>query len=317
MIARVARTPRRPRHAAGLAATPAEAVIAAWLERAWSEQGLSRNTLASYRTDLLAWARWLDARGRAPYEARREDVFDYLAERTRAKYSARSNARLLSCLRQFHRAALRDGRATHDPTALVDLPKLPKPLPKALGEREVEALVTAPDAAASPAELRDRAMIELLYATGLRVTELVTLGLDQVNPRQGVVRVTGKGGKDRLVPLGDEAQAWLARYLAEARPQLVRKPAPPALFVTPRGGITRQAFWQSIKRYAVRAGLDPARISPHVLRHSFATHLLNHGADLRAVQMLLGHSSLSTTQIYTLVAREGLKRLHAKHHPRG
>ena len=291
--------------------------IDAWLERAWSEQGLSRNTLAGYRTDLVAWAGWLRERGCAPYEARREDVFDYLAGRTLAGYSARSNARLLSCLRQFYRGALRDGRAAHDPTALVELPKLPKPLPKALGEREVEALIAAPDPESSPAELRDRAMIELLYATGLRVTELVTLSLDQVNPRQGVVRVTGKGGKDRLVPLGDEAQSWLARYLAEARPALVRKPAPAALFVTARGGITRQSFWQALKRYAVRAGIDPARISPHVLRHSFATHLLNHGADLRVVQMLLGHSSLSTTQIYTHIAREGLKRLHAKHHPRG
>ncbi|HET9484181.1 MAG TPA: site-specific tyrosine recombinase XerD [Xanthomonadales bacterium] len=288
-----------------------------FLERAWSEHGLSRNTLSSYRTDLAAFARWLEPRGSAMLRARRDEVFAYLAARSAATYSARSNARLLSVLRQFYRTMLRLGRIEADPTALIDLPKLPKSLPKALGEREVEALLAAPEPEASPAELRDRAMLELLYATGLRVTELVTLSVDQVNPRQGVVRVRGKGSKDRLVPIGDEAQAWLARYLATARPVLAGKPAPPALFVTARGPITRQAFWQALKRYAVRAGIDPARISPHVLRHSFATHLLNHGADLRAVQMLLGHSSLSTTQIYTLVAREGLKRLHQQHHPRG
>ena len=291
--------------------------IEAFLERAWSEQGLSRNTLSSYRTDLAAFARWLEARGGTLDTARRDQVFAYLAERSGASYAARSNARLLSVLRQYYRTLVRLGRIEIDPTALVELPKLPKPLPKALSEREVEALLGAPDPGASPSELRDRAMLELLYATGLRVTELVTLSVDQVNPRQGVVRVRGKGSKDRLVPLGDEAQAWLGRYLAEGRPRLAGKSAGPALFVTARGPITRQAFWQSLKRYAVRAGVDPARISPHVLRHSFATHLLNHGADLRAVQMLLGHSSLSTTQIYTLIAREGLKRLHERHHPRG
>ncbi|HVF34145.1 MAG TPA: site-specific tyrosine recombinase XerD [Candidatus Saccharimonadia bacterium] len=302
----IARTPR--------AATPD---IEEYLERAWSEQGLSRNTLASYRTDLAAFAAWLAQRGTGLTAAGREDVFAYLAERGASSYSARSNARLLSVLRQFYRTLLRLGRVQGDPTALIDLPKLPKPLPKALSEREVEALLAAPRPDESPAELRDRAMLELLYATGLRVTELVTLTLDQVNPRQGVVRVRGKGSKDRLVPMGDEAQAWLARYLVTGRPARARKPAPPELFVTARGPMTRQSFWQALKRYAARAAIDPARISPHVVRHSFATHLLNHGADLRVVQMLLGHSSLSTTQIYTLVAREGLKRLHEQHHPRG
>ena len=302
----IARTPRA-----------AEPEIEEYLERAWSEQGLSRNTLSSYRTDLAAYGAWLGLRGAGLLDAGREQVFAYLAERGASGYSARSNARLLSVLRQFYRTMLRLGRVASDPTALIDLPKLPKPLPKALSEREVEALLAAPRPDESAAELRDRAMLELLYATGLRVTELVTLTVDQVNPRQGVVRVRGKGSKDRLVPMGDEAQAWLARYLATGRTALARKPAPPALFVTARGPMTRQSFWQALKRYAARAGIDPARISPHVLRHSFATHLLNHGADLRAVQMLLGHSSLSTTQIYTLVAREGLKRLHAEHHPRG
>ncbi len=302
----IARTPRAP-----------APDIDEFLERAWSEQGLSRNTLASYRTDLVACAAWLATRGASLATARREDLFAYLAERGAKRYSARSNARLLSTLRQYYRMAVRLDRVEADPTALIEAPKLPRSLPKSLSEREVEALLAAPEPESSPAELRDRAMLELVYATGLRVTELVGLTLDQINPRQGVVRVRGKGSKDRLVPIGDEAQSWVERYLAQARPALVRKPAPPTLFVTPRGPITRQAFWQAVKRYAVRAGIDPARISPHVLRHAFATHLINHGADLRAVQMLLGHSSLSTTQIYTLVAREGLKRLHAAHHPRG
>jgi len=203
-----------------------------------------------------------------------------------------------------------------DPTLLLDSPKLPRPLPKALSEREVEALIRAPDVGA-PLGLRDRAMFELIYATGLRVSELVTLRADQVNLRQGVLRVTGKGGKDRLVPIGEEAEHWLQRYYAEARPQLASGGEIAAVFITRRrAAMTRQMFWTSVKRHARTAGIDAARISPHVLRHCFATHLLNHGADLRALQMLLGHSSLSTTQIYTLVAREGLKRLHQRHHPR-
>ncbi len=203
------------------------------------------------------------------------------------------------------------------PTALLDPPKLPRSLPKALGEREIEALLAAPDVS-TPLGLRDRAMLELMYAAGLRVSELVGLPATAVNLRQGVLRVTGKGGKDRLVPLGEEAQHWLQRYLAESRPVLAGRRAPAALFLEAGAEPpTRQAFWSLVKRHAGAAGIDPARISPHGLRHSFATHLLNHGADLRALQMLLGHASLSTTQIYTLVAREQLKRLHAQHHPRG
>jgi integrase/recombinase XerD len=219
-------------------------------------------------------------------------------------------------LRHFYRIQQRLGAIALDPTLLLDSPKLPRPLPKALAESEVEALIRAPDVD-TPLGLRDRAMFELIYATGLRVSELVGLRADQVNLRQGVTRVTGKGGKDRLVPIGEEAEHWLQRYVAEVRPALASGREVAQVFLTNRrAGMTRQMFWTVVKRHARTAGIDAARISPHVLRHCFATHLLNHGADLRALQMLLGHSSLSTTQIYTLVAREGLKRLHARHHPR-
>jgi integrase/recombinase XerD len=290
--------------------------IDAFLELAWSEQGLADNTLASYRRDLEGFARWNASRGNALACVARADLFAYLAERGRGGYSARSNARLLSALRHFYRLQLRLGAIAEDPTLLLESPKLPRPLPKALSEAEVEALIRAPDAATTLG-LRDRAMFELIYATGLRVSELVGLRSDQINLRQGVLRVSGKGGKDRLVPIGDEAAHWLQRYYADARPQLARGSEVAAVFLTARrAGMTRQMFWAMVKRHARTAGIDAARISPHVLRHCFATHLLNHGADLRALQMLLGHSSLSTTQIYTLVAREGLKRLHARHHPR-
>ncbi len=298
------------------------AAIDAFLERAWSEQGLADNTLASYRRDLEGLARWLAARGATLDTGTREALYRYLAERSttggrRGGYSARSNARLLSALRQFYRLRLRLGAIAADPTLELEAPKLPRPLPKALSEREVEALIAAPDVD-TPLGLRDRAMFELIYATGLRVSELVGLRTEQVNLRQGALRVTGKGGKERLVPLGEEAQHWLTRYYAEARPVLARGRAVDAVFLSNRRtAMTRQMFWTLVKRHAARVGIDAKRISPHVLRHCFATHLLNHGADLRALQMLLGHSSLSTTQIYTLVAREGLKRLHEKHHPRG
>jgi integrase/recombinase XerD len=290
--------------------------IDAFLELAWSEQGLADNTLASYRRDLEGLARWRAAHAGALLGCTRADLFDYLAERGRGGYSARSNARLLSTLRHFFRIQQRLGALATDPTLLLDSPKLPRPLPKALSESQVEALIRAPDVD-TPLGLRDRAMFELIYAAGLRVSELVRLRADQVNLRQGVLRVTGKGGKDRLVPIGEEADHWLQRYYAQARPQLARGRDIAEVFVTGRGaGMTRQMFWTTVKRHARTAGIDAKRISPHVLRHCFATHLLNHGADLRALQMLLGHSSLSTTQIYTLVAREGLKRLHARHHPR-
>jgi len=298
------------------------ALVEAFLERVWSETGLADNTLASYRRDLVAFAGWLAGAGSGLADCTREQLFRYLALRSSSGgnsgkgFNPRSNARLMSSLRGFYRMQQRDGRIVEDPTLLVDAPKLPRGLPKALAEGEVEALLRAPPE--TPLGLRDRSMIELMYATGLRVSELVGLRADQVNLRQGVVRVTGKGGKERLVPIGGEAQHWLARYVDEARPVLLKGARADALFVTARcEAMTRQMFWTLIKKHAMTAGITARRVSPHVLRHSFATHLLNHGADLRALQMLLGHSSLSTTQIYTLVAKEGLKRLHARHHPRG
>jgi integrase/recombinase XerD len=305
-----ARPGRRPK------APPPSPVVADFLERAWAELGLARNTLASYRGDLSAFEAWLEARGSTLVGADRAAILGYLADRQRVGIGARSNARLLSSLRHFYRLWLRLGRIEVDPTALIDSPKLPKPLPKALTETEVEALLGASDLT-TPEGQRDQAMLELVYACGLRVSELVGLGVDQVNLRQGVLRVTGKGGKERLVPVGQQAIDWLDRWLAEGRPTLLGRQRATALFVSRRGeGLTRQAVWQRVRHLAAAAGITKA-VSPHSLRHSFATHLLNHGADLRALQMLLGHASLSTTQIYTLVAREGLKRLHAEHHPRG
>ena len=314
--------PARPadRRARTLGLPPAaeadQRAITGFLDRAWAESGLSRLTLDSYRRDLEGLARWLAARGRGLAGVDRQGLFDYLAERTAQGYAARSNARLLSALRAYFGQQVRMGLRDDDPSARLDPPRLRRSLPKALSESEVEALIQAP-AADTPAGLRDRAMVELMYATGLRVSELVNLPAAAVNLRQGVLRVTGKGNKDRLVPMGEEAQHWLERYLSEARPALAGGRAAAALFLgRDAGPLSRQQFWNVVKKRALAAGVDPARVSPHGLRHSFATHLLNHGADLRTLQMLLGHSSLSTTQIYTLVAREGLKRLHQQHHPR-
>ena len=293
------------------------ALVAGFLDATWAEAGLARATLDSYRRDLEGLARWRGGRGGGLAGADRAVLFDYLAARTRDGYSPRSNARLLSALRAFFAWQLRRGARTDDPTALLEPPKLPRSLPKALAEGEIEALLATPDVG-TPDGLRDRAMLELMYAAGLRVSELVNLPATALNLRQGVLRVTGKGGKERLVPLGEEAQHWLERYLAQARPRLAGQRALAPLFINASGAApTRQQFWQLVKRHAGAAGIDPGKISPHGLRHSFATHLLNHGADLRALQLLLGHSSLSTTQIYTLVAREHLQKLHAKHHPRG
>lgn len=287
-----------------------------FLERLWGEAGLSRTTLDSYRRDLDGLARWLGQRSLDLAQVQRQTLFDYLAERTTQGYAARSNARLLSTLRAYYAQQLRLGAMGQDPTALLDPPKLRRSLPKALSESQVEAMLTAPDLT-NPAGLRDRAMIELMYAAGLRVSELVGLPTVAVNLRQGVLRVMGKGSKERLVPMGEEAQHWLEKYLAEARPALAGKRSLAPLFLSAGGeAVSRQHFWGTVKRLAAVAGVDPATVSPHGLRHSFATHLLNRGADLRALQMLLGHSSLSTTQIYTLVAREGLKKLHQQHHPR-
>lgn len=288
-----------------------------FLDATWAESGLARQTLDAYRRDLEGLARWRDGAGGGLAGADRSVLFDYFAWRSRAGYSPRSNARLLSALRAFYAWLRRHGQRTDDPSALLEPPSRPQSLPKALAEREIEALLCAPDLE-TPLGVRDRAMLELMYACGLRVSELVELPATALNLRQGVLRVTGKGSKERLVPLGEEAQHWLERYLTQARPLLAGKRALSALFVTAGADApTRQQFWGLVKRYAVVAGIDPSRISPHGLRHSFATHLLNHGADLRALQMLLGHASLSTTQIYTLVAREKLKQLHANHHPRG
>jgi integrase/recombinase XerD len=299
------------------------AAIEQFVERIWSEQGLADNTLASYRFDLEALALWLGRQGLSLDGCTRQALYRYLSERSSrggqrgTGFTARSNARLLSTLRHFYRTRLRIGAISEDPTLLLDAPKLPRSLPKALSEAQVDALIAAPDVATSLG-LRDRAMFELIYATGLRVSELIGIRTEQLNLRQGIVRVTGKGGKERLVPLGEQAQDWIERYYADSRPALLRGAVVDEVFVSNRrSGMTRQMFWVTVKRYAQVAGIDTKRISPHVLRHCFATHLLNHGADLRALQMLLGHSSLSTTQIYTLVAREGLKRLHEKHHPRG
>jgi integrase/recombinase XerD len=308
----------RRRHAQSLASPSARDAdaIATFLDRIWAESGLAQQTLDSYRRDLDGLARWLDTRGKSLESADRGALFDYFAERARLGYAPRSNARLLSALRAFYSQLLRRGAIAVDPAALLEAPKLGRSLPKALSESQVEALLAAPDTDDS-AGLRDRAMLELMYATGLRVSELVSLPATGLNLRQGVVRVTGKGSKERLVPLGEEAQHWLQRYLDGARPRFAGKQQRLPLFLGLRGNaLTRQQFWSTIKTLAARAGVDPALVSPHGVRHSFATHLLNHGADLRALQMLLGHASLSTTQIYTLVATEGLKRLHQRHHPR-
>jgi integrase/recombinase XerD len=283
----------------------------------WLEDGLARNTLDSYRRDLGQLGNWLAAtHGKALLAASRADLLGFLAHKVRRRAKATTTSRELSSFKRFYRHALRQGKIETDPTLNIDAPKLPRALPKSLTEADVENLLAAPRVKEALG-LRDRAMLETLYASGLRVSELVTLKLAQVSQSMGVVRVIGKGSKERLVPLGEEALAWIGRYLTEARPELLGGKAADALFVTTRGeAMTRQAFWYLIKRYAVRAGLDKP-LSPHTLRHAFATHLLNHGADLRVVQLLLGHSDISTTQIYTHIARERLKQLHARHHPRG
>ena len=280
----------------------------------WMERGLAQNTLSAYRADLQKFSQWLAKRDRRLVECRREDLLDFLV--SLATSPPRSAARRLSSLRRFFQHQLREGTVTQDPCERVEAPRLGRPLPISLTEREVESLLDAPDENTALGH-RDRCMLETLYATGLRVSELVALTMDQVNLRQGVVRVVGKGAKERLVPLGEEATTWLGTYLAGPRPALLNSRRSDALFVTNRGSaMTRQAFWYLIKRYATKAGID-ARLSPHTLRHAFATHLLNNGADLRVVQMLLGHSDISTTQIYTHVARTRLKELHSQHHPRG
>lgn len=293
-----------------------EALLERFLDALWMEQGLSDLTLAAYRADLKGVAVFLMRQTRTLATAQRQDLLSYLGLRVKAGARSRTTARLLSSMRRFYQYLVREGRLEVDPSARIDAPKLGRPLPKSLSEAEVVALLEAPGVN-RPLGLRDRAMLEVLYASGLRVSELVGLQVSQINLRQGVLRVVGKGNKERLVPLGEEASDWLQKYMEEVRPTLLQGHMSDDFFVTQRGSaMTRQAFWYLIKRYARRAEIATV-LSPHSLRHSFATHLLNHGADLRVLQMLLGHSNLSTTQIYTHVARERLKGVHAAHHPRG
>jgi integrase/recombinase XerD len=290
-------------------------LIDAFCDQLWLQDGLARSSLTSYRRDLIAWSDWLGSR--PLLAADRGDVEAWLADQFKAKAKATSVARRLSTLRRFYRMQLERATVREDPTVRVQAPKRPRRLPKLLSEAQVETLLATP-VTETTLGLRDRAMLETLYATGLRVTELTTLKLSQVSLDVGVVRVIGKGSKERLVPLGDEAANWLGNYLKDARPELAGGGKSDYLFLTARRTpLTRQAFWALIKRYATRAGIAASALSPHVLRHAFATHLLNHGADLRVVQLLLGHADITTTTIYTHVARERLKRLHAQHHPRG
>jgi integrase/recombinase XerD len=286
-----------------------------FIDHLWLEDGLSKNTLESYRQDLTTFALWLTPRHKQLLTVSQADIQQYLAVRF-PQSKPRSIGRLIASLRRFYRYLLRENEVSQDPTLQIESPKLPRSLPKSLNEDEVVALLKAPNVMEAVG-LRDRAMLELLYACGLRVSELVGIKVTEVSLSDGVVRVTGKGSKTRLVPMGEEAVDWLTRYIKEGRSAILQKRLCDALFVTNRGeAMTRQAFWYLIKRYALLAGITK-HMSPHVLRHAFATHLLNHGADLRVVQMLLGHSDISTTQIYTHVARERLKQLHSVHHPRG
>jgi len=284
----------------------------------WLEDGLSRNTLESYRRDLSKFARWLEQQRNASLlQGTQTDIQGFLAHLVvEQKARATSTSRAISSLKRLYQYCLRQNKISVDPTVQITSPKLPRGLPKSLTEQDVELLLNAPDIN-TPLGLRDRTMLEVLYASGLRVSELVGLSVAQVSLDMGVVRVMGKGSKERLVPLGEEALEWVRRYLADGRPALLNNLVCNEMFVTARGeGMTRQMFWYLIKRHAKTGGLQKS-LSPHTLRHAFATHLLNHGADLRVVQLLLGHADISTTQIYTHVARERLKSLHAQHHPRG
>jgi len=298
------------------------ALLDEFCDAVWLEDGLAKNTLDSYHRDLRLFAQWLERQGSASLlSAAEADLAAYLASRSSPRGAKKrgirssTQARLHSSLKRFYQFLARGRRIEVDPTLKLDPPKKPPRFPKTLSEEDVEALLAQPDAA-TPLGLRDRTMLEVLYASGLRVSELVRLKLAEVSFDMGVVRVFGKGGKERLVPLGEEAIAWLSRYSKEGRPALLRKRSSDYVFVTWRGGpMTRQAFWHLLKKRAARA-IPGRALSPHTLRHAFATHLLNHGADLRVVQLLLGHADISTTQIYTHVARERLKKLHKDHHPR-
>ena len=293
------------------------AAIDFFCDSLWLEDGLAKASLASYRSDLMHLAAWLAEHEHGGLRGVEEATLLRFVATISQSLRASSQARYLSSLRRFYRHQLARGLREGDPTLKIAMPVKPSRLPKVLSEAQVELLLIAPRVE-TPLGQRDRAMLETLYATGLRVSELVALRLHEIQLDMGIVRVFGKGGKERLVPRGEEACDWLRSYLGDGRQTLLAGRQSDALFVTARGSaMTRQAFWQLIKRYALQAGLDPARLSPHVMRHAFATHLLNHGADLRVVQMMLGHADISTTQIYTHVARERLKALHARHHPRG
>ena len=296
--------------------SPDQGIVEQFLDAMWMERGLSENTLASYRTDLVKLLQWMSANNYKLDFISLSGLQEYQAWLVDEDYKQTSRARMLSAIRRLFQYLHREKVRADDPSALLVSPKLPKRLPKDLSEEQVDALLDAPDPN-DPMELRDKAMLELLYATGLRVTELVSLTMENVSLRQGVVRVTGKGGKERLVPMGENAVDWIETFLQQGRSELLGDKTSDVVFPSKRARqMTRQTFWHRIKHYAVLAGIDTELLSPHVLRHAFATHLLNYGADLRVVQMLLGHSDLSTTQIYTHVATERLKQLHSEHHPR-
>ncbi|WP_299018932.1 site-specific tyrosine recombinase XerD [uncultured Photobacterium sp.] len=293
-----------------------EVIIERFLDAIWMERGLSENTLTSYRNDLKKLSDWIEKEKLSLATASVDDLQRYQQWLFDADYMQTSRARMVSAIRRLYQYLHREKIREDDPSAMLVTPKLPKRLPKDISEEQVDALLDAPDPN-DPIELRDKAMLELLYATGLRVTELVSLTMENVSLRQGVVRVTGKGDKERLVPMGENAIDWIEQFLESGRPQLLGEKSSDVVFPSKRAKqMTRQTFWHRIKHYAVLAGIDSDKLSPHVMRHAFATHLLNYGADLRVVQMLLGHSDLSTTQIYTHVATERLKQLHETHHPR-
>lgn len=296
--------------------SPDHGVVEQFLDAMWMERGLSENTLASYRADLMKLLQWMSDHNYRLDFISLSGLQEFQTWLVDEGYKQTTRARMLSAIRRLFQYLHREKRRADDPSALLVSPKLPKRLPKDLSEQQVDALLGAPDPN-DPMELRDKAMLELLYATGLRVTELVSLTMENISLRQGVVRVTGKGGKERLVPMGEDAVDWIETFLRQGRSELLGENTSDVVFPSKRARqMTRQTFWHRIKHYAAIAGIDADKLSPHVLRHAFATHLLNYGADLRVVQMLLGHSDLSTTQIYTHVATERLKQLHSEHHPR-
>jgi len=293
-----------------------EQMVDRFLDAIWMERGLSQNTLGAYRADLMTLGRGLSEQNKSIDMADKADLLAFIAKRVESGAKPRSTARQLSSFRRFFRYIMREGMRDSDPTADIEMPRIGRSLPKTLTEAEVDSLLNAPNTD-EPLGHRDRAMLELLYATGLRVSELINLTQSQINFNQGVLRIVGKGDRERLIPLGDESQRWIQEFIDGPRMEILLERQTDYLFPTRRGDrMTRQAFWHIIKRYAEKAGIAK-KMSPHSLRHAFATHLLNHGADLRVVQLLLGHSDLSTTQIYTHVARERLKDLHGEHHPRG